>query len=196
MLARRAEDKAKRPAIFGLTSLLTAVVTGGLIHIGTTFAIPLLGTGSAFNLLRTLPVNSMIVMPQQTPGAQILPFLQPDMLYAFCRYDLTAAPLIIQARLPETGWSLALYSPQGDNYYAVPGQPQGTVDVSFVLAPATERVLNLLPNARRPDLKLNHVTAPHREGLLVIRAPIKGVSFIETLKDELRTASCTPQPAR
>ncbi|MEQ1650594.1 MAG: DUF1254 domain-containing protein [Hyphomicrobiaceae bacterium] len=192
-LQRRVRERAARPSIFGINALLTAVVTGGLIHIGTTFAIPMLGHGSAFRHLRSLPLNAMIVMPQQIPGSQILPFLAPDMLYAFCRYDVRAAPLVVQARLPENGWSLALYTPQGDNFYAAPGQPQGAVEVSFVLAPATDRVINLLPNARRPDLKMNQVTAPQSEGLLVIRAPIKGLSYLEPLKAELKRATCTPQ---
>mgnify|MGYP000865281795 FL=1 len=98
--------KEARPSLFAAGMLLTAVVTAGLIHLGTTFAIPLLGAGSAYATLKpALPANRMVAFPVQAPGRQILPFASPDTLYAICRFDIAASPVVVRALLPGIGWS-------------------------------------------------------------------------------------------
>ncbi len=183
----------KQPSIFAPGHILTALLTGGIVHIATTFSITALGTGSAFRTLKpVLPANELVVLPAQAPGAQVLPYLAPDMLYAFCRFDLTRGPIEIAARLPEAGWSLALYTRQGDNFYATPGQSQKPTNVAFLLAPTSDRLINLTPGVRKNDVDLSHVTSPDLEGLLVLRAPLKGVAFEATAQAELKRARCTP----
>jgi uncharacterized membrane protein len=183
----------KQPSIFEPGHILTALLTAGIVHIATTFSITALGTGSAHRALKSvLPANELVVLPAQAPGAQVLPFLAPDVLYAFCRFDLSRGPVEIFARLPEVGWSLALYTRQGDNFYATPGQKAGPVTSQFVLAPATDRLINLAPGVRKNDVDLTQVTSPDQEGLLLIRAPVKGVAFEEATKAQLRQAKCAP----
>lgn len=183
----------KQPSIFAPGHILTALLAGGIIHIATTFAITSLGTGSAFRQLRgALPANEMVVLPPQTPGAQLLPFLMPDMLYAICRFDLSAGAVEVNAVLPEVGWSLALYTRQGDNFYATPGQSQRPVRAAFMLAPTTDRLVNLTPGARKADVDMSQVTSPDSEGLIVVRAPLKGVAFEGTAKADLKRAACAP----
>ena len=183
----------RQPSIFDPGHLLTAVMTAGIVHIATTFSITALGTGSAYRTLRgVLPANELVVLPAQAPGAQVLPYLAPDMLYAFCRYDLSRGPIEISARLPEAGWSLALYTRQGDNFYATPGQGTKPTVAAFVLAPASDRLLNLAPGVRKNDVNLTQVTSPDQEGLLVIRAPLKGVAFEAAVQSELKRATCAP----
>jgi uncharacterized membrane protein len=183
----------KQPSVFEPGHILTALLTAGIVHIATTFAITALGTGSAYRTLRgVLPANELVVLPAQAPGAQALPFLLPDMLYAFCRFDLASGPIEISARLPEAGWSLALYTRTGDNFYATPGQKAAPVTSQFVLAPASDRLINLTPGVRKNDVDLSQVTSPDTEGLLVIRAPLKGVAFEDAVKAELKQAKCAP----
>ena len=183
----------KQPSIFAPGHLLTALLAGGIIHIATTFAITALGTGSAYRQLRAvLPVNELVVLPPQAPGAQLLPFLAPDMLYGICRFDLAGGGVQVAALLPEAGWSLALYTRQGDNFYATPGQGQKPISVGFILAPASERLINLTPGVRKNDVEISQVTSPDSEGLIVIRAPLKGVAFEAAAQAELKRAKCTP----
>jgi uncharacterized membrane protein len=183
----------KHPAKYAPGHILTALLAGGIIHIATTFAITALGSGSAYRQLGgVLPANEMVVLPPQTSGAQLLPFLAPDMLYAICRFDLSAGTVEVNAILPEVGWSLALYTRQGDNFYAAPGQSQRPVRVAFVLIPTTERLVNLAPGVRKTDVDLSQVTSPDGEGLIVVRAPLKGVAYEGTVKADLKRASCAP----
>ena len=183
----------RHPSIFAPGHVLTALLAGGIIHIATTFATTSLGTGSAFRQLRpVLPANELVVMPSQSPTTQLLPFLAPDMLYAMCRFDLSGGSIEVTAMLPEAGWSLALYTRQGDNFYATPGQSLRPVPVAFVLAPASDRLVNIAPGVRKSDVDISQVTSPDQEGLVVIRAPIKGVAFEATARAELQRATCKP----
>lgn len=187
------ELKDSRPSLFAAGMLATACVTAGLIHLATTFAIPVIGLGSAYATLKpALPANRMVAFPVQTPGRQILPFASPDTLYAICRFDITASPVVVRALLPGVGWSLTLYTPAGDNFYAMPGTVQGPTDVAFMVVPPTDRILTMMPGARREEMKLNQVVAPSREGLAVVRAPIKSAALIEETRRELAASSCKP----
>ncbi len=181
----------KHPSIFAPGHILTALLAGGIIHIATTFAITSFGTGSAFRQLRAaLPVNQLVVLPVQSPTTQLLPFLAPDMLYAMCRYDLSTGGLEVTAVLPEAGWSLALYTRQGDNFYAAPGQGLRPVPVAFLLSQASDRLVNIAPGVRKSDVEIGQVTSPDREGLVVVRAPLKGLAFESATRAELSRATC------
>ena len=187
----------KKPSIFEPGHILTALLAGGIIHIVTTFAVTTLGNGSAYRQLRTaLPSNQMVVMPAPAPGTQILPYLAPDMLYAICRFDLSAGPVAIKAVLPEIGWSVALYTRQGDNFYAAPGLQERPVPVSVLLQPASDRLINLTPGVRRADVTTSEVTSPDTEGLMVVRAPLKGIAYEALALAELKRATCTQQARR
>ena len=121
-----------------------------------------------------------------------MPYLAPDMLYAMCRFDLSGGSLEVSAILPEAGWSLALYTRQGDNFYAAPGQTLRPVPVAFVLSQASDRLINITPGVRKSDVDIGQVTSPDREGLVVIRAPLKGLAFEGTARAELKRAACKP----
>ena len=187
---RVATDQA--PILIRILPLLLALVAGGVIHILATFAVPLVGAGSAWNrLARLVPAaNRMTVLAPQSPTSQPLPFLAPDMRYAICRYDLTIGPVLVSATLPDAGWSLTLYSPQGDNFYAVPAQELRQTELSFQIIAASDRLVQLSPGVRKADVDLSQVTSPGREGLVVVRAPIKGVAHQAEAERILRTASC------
>ena len=191
--ARRRKEVGRRSLALGFGTVLTAAVTAGVIHIVTIFAIPMLGTGSAFEHLRwQLTPNKMQQMTvDPTSATKLPPFLSPDMRYAFCRYDITSGPVAVAAVLPDVGWSLALYTPQGDNFYATPGQEGRPVEVEFLLIPASDRLINLTPGVRRADVNATQVTSPQREGLIVIRAPNKGAAFQAGTQAALNRATCS-----
>jgi uncharacterized membrane protein len=191
--ARRRKEVGRRSLALGFGTVLTAAVTAGVIHIVTIFAIPMLGTGSAYEHLRwQLTPNKMQQMAVDPTNAAIKmpPFLSPDMRYAICRYDIVSGPVAVSAVLLDVGWSLALYTPQGDNFYATPGQDGRPVAVEFLLVPASDRLINLTPGVRRADVNATQVTSPQREGLIVIRAPNKGAAFQVSTQAALNKATC------
>jgi uncharacterized membrane protein len=204
-------------------AIVYGLVAAGIVHICATLATPsLLGSGAYDRLDAELPSNRLVVLGPPKPQAQLLPFQEPHTHYAFCRYDAAEGPVLIKASLLSSGWTLALYSPGGDNFYVVPGQDQKVTDVSALLVPSGDEFNDLLPadqsaaiaaaqqsvlgprtarafrNTPQPAPNATpQVEIPSPTGLLVIRAPIKGQGYTAAVEAALARASCTrlPKPA-
>lgn len=171
-----------------------ALVCGGIVHIVATLLVPQLATGNAVQrLFVNMPVNRMQILPATTPASQPLPFMSPDTRYAVCRFDVGGGPIVVSALLADTGWSLALYTPDGDNFYAVPAPDARRADVSFVLVPPVERpTLGFLHLGRvsAADASASEIAVPQREGLAVVRASLRGQAYAAEVEAQLGRASC------
>jgi uncharacterized membrane protein len=179
----------------GWRTLAGAALLGGIVHIGATLAVPALSRGTAFEKLReTLPLNQMVLLAPPAPGKRPLPFMAPDALYAMCRFDVATAPLTVSAALPDIGWTLSLHSPQGDNFYAMPAQQSRRDAVTLTIVPASDH--GDLLSVHRPAALESQIESPSAEGLVVIRAPLRGLAWSSATEAALRRASCTPTPVR
>lgn len=179
----------------GLQTTAVALVCGGIIHIAATLVMPQMATATAFQrLAASLPQNRMRVLPPTTADAQVLPFLEADVRLAICRYNVADAPVLVTATLPEKGWSIGLYTPQGDNFYAFPAQDMRRTDISFTLAPASDKFLGLFNLSRLNENTASHISVPTTEGLIVVRAPLRGRVYQSDTEINLQRAKCVIQP--
>lgn len=175
----------------------TALVAAGILHIGATFAHSYLATSSAYQRLAPqLPVNAMTVLPPVTPADQPLAFLGADARYALCRIDTAEGPVTIEARLPGPGWTLTLTSPEGETLYAASGQPDRPLDAALKLVPSDERFLGLTPEARGLAAETVPLVVAAPSGMVVLRAPDKGLAYRALIEAELRRARCAPSGPR
>jgi uncharacterized membrane protein len=167
-----------------------AVLLGGIVHICATFAASLSASGQAYRLLaEKLPPNSMTVLPLQLPGRQILPFLPPDALYAMCRYDLRGGSVAVSASVLDAGWALSLHTPDGRNIYVLPGLPRRRTDVSFVIVPSGPDAPP--PPPRRDGSADTQIASPTVEGVVILRAPVRGLAWMPETEAALQAARCT-----
>ena len=174
-------------------TIIGAVLLGGIIHILATLTVPFLGSGTAFARLRdTLPANRMVFLPPPAPGKQPLPFLTPDALYAMCRYDVSVDSLAVTAAVAHPGWTLSLHTPQGDNFYVMPAQQLRRGEVTLTVVPGVERLSEFASTPRRVSATESQIPSPSTEGLVVVRAPLKGLAWRAEAEAILRRASCTP----
>jgi uncharacterized membrane protein len=174
----------------GWRTFAAAALVAGIVHICATFAAPLLGSGHAYAKLKDLlPLNRMVVLPPPVPGRQLLPYLQPDALYAMCRYELTGGSVTVTAAVAGAGWVLSLHTPQGDNFYVMPGQQLRRGEVSFLVVPSGVSDLIRAPKPASPTD--TQIVSPTLEGLIVVRAPLKGVAWQAETEAALRRSSCT-----
>lgn len=177
----------------GWRAVIGALLLGGIIHILATMAVPLVSSGHAFTRLHaSLPLNRMVVLPPPAPGKQPLPFLAPDALYAMCRYDISVDLLSVTTPMAEAGWTLSLHTPQGDNFYVMPAQETRRGTVSLTVVPSVERLSEFAATPRRVSPQETQVASPSWEGLVVVRAPLKGLAWRAETEAALRRASCTP----
>ncbi len=174
--------------------VVAAVITGGVIHIATVLALPYLATDTAWTRLGgALAANRMQVLPPATPELQAFPFMAPDVRYAACRYDLSEGPVIVRADLLHPTWSIALYTPRGDNFYTVTSADLGRRTVKLRLEQAAEGPDEPLPLPRKARTLRDpgvRVTVPSAEGILLIRAPLLGDAYLREADNALSQASC------
>jgi uncharacterized membrane protein len=168
---------------------LAALLLGGIVHIFATFAASIYSAGDAYRaLVDQLPPNRMTVLPRQAPGRQIIPELSPDMLYAMCRFDLHQGAVAVRATVLGPGWALSVHTPHGSNFYVLPGQPARNTDVSFLLVPRAPEAVLAIP--RRESASDTQIASPTLEGVIVLRAPIRGLAWTAETEAVLQRASC------
>ena len=175
------------------TTLLCGVIGAGIVHILATFATPDLLRPHAYDkVAEHLPTNSLVVFGQPGPESQLVPYQEPDMGFALCRYDVSEGPVSARVVLPGHGWTLALYSPAGDNFYVLPGRDQRITTIDLLLVQAGNEAA-LRPVNQRPRVEApTHVQVPAPVGLMVVRAPVRGESYRAEVEAVLSRASCGP----
>jgi uncharacterized membrane protein len=170
--------------------LLAGVFAAGLIHIAVIFATPRTAPATALARMKPLlPPNRAVLMQPPVPSKQAFPYIMPEALYAFCRFDLAVDNLRISSMLPEPGWTLSLHSAQGDNFYVMPGQQKRT-DVAFVLTPgiASAEIGNSPRRFGSSDIQ---VASPTLEGIVMVRAPLKGLAYRAQTEAALSRTTCS-----
>lgn len=172
-----------------------ALVTGGIVHIIATLVVPHFATASAFQrFAAALPVNRMHVLAPAKPGQQPLPFVSPDERLAVCHFTVAGGPIEIAAELPDRGWTLGLYTPHGDNFFLLPAHDMRRTQVKLQLVPPSDRVLGFLNLfSRTPLPSPTEITAPVTEGMLVVRAPLRGRAYAHEIEAVLRQVHCGPK---
>ncbi len=173
-----------------------ALVTAGIVHITSTLAIPFLNTSTGYERLAAgQPLNTMSVLPPPAPGTEYLPFNDPDMQLAVCPFELAAGPLTVSAILPDPGWSLAIYSPLGDNFYTIAAASLRQPEIKLVVEPSQATFLNLFGIGTAPNFDASRIASPDSRGIIVLRAPRKGQAFEQRTAAMLAQASCATAPA-
>jgi uncharacterized membrane protein len=176
------------PASFWRT-LAASLVAAAIVHILITLLAAGLNTSSAYQRLAArLPVNRMVVLAPASPGTQLLPFQTPDVRMAVCRFDASDGPVTLRAALPEAAWTLSLYAPTGEAFYAMSGQEQRRITVGLVLVPPGDRFTAATTGASASSAA--EVPLPVRAGLAIIRAPTNGRAFGPFLERDITAASC------
>jgi uncharacterized membrane protein len=168
-----------------------------ILHIIATLSTPSLTPSTGYERLAgDLPVNKMQILPPVSPEAQPLPFMGTDARYAVCRFDTEDGAVALNATLPDPGWILALYSPEGDNFFSSVAQPGRRRDVSLLLVPFDERFRGTAgettpSSAPTADSRDPTLTVPARRGIAIIRAPEQGEAYKVRNLAELKRARCT-----
>ena len=90
------------------------------------------------------------------------------------------------------GWTLSLHTPQGDNFYVMPAQQLRRNEVSLTLVPGADRLNDFGPAPRRLSSQETQIASPSWEGLVIVRAPLKGLAWRAETEAALQRAACTP----
>jgi uncharacterized membrane protein len=169
------------------------VVLAGLIHVIAVLTLPMLAPRDAQARLAALgPANTMIELPEPSPGRQVMPMMAPDVRYAVCRYDLSNGPVRLKARIADELWLIAFYTPLGENFYTVIGADLKQPEIDLIIAAPDQTVAEVGVDSPEEFDKVVVVSSPVVEGIALIRAPLAGPSRSAEAERALKDTYCGP----
>jgi uncharacterized membrane protein len=183
------------PKRFNWRLIAAIPVAAAIVHIITAFAAERTTADSAFGRLKAaLPVNEMKVLEPITPGHQPLPYLSADARVAICRFDTAKGPVSVNALLPDLGWTLGVYKPDGTSaYFAAAAEGRQTA-IDLKIMPADNRFLGLSQQAKGGPAVIDpQLVVSAAKGLIVVRGPDRGVPYAAELVSILGKAKCAAQ---
>ncbi len=168
------------------------VVAAGIIHILCVFSIPMLAEQDAWGRLSAVMKLNALVVPDGKNAPQ-LPFTSPDVVTAYCLFDVSQNNVIVKSPLPEGPWSLTISARTGENFYVVTGADAKRPRVRLLIIPQ-----NRLPEEESTEKteegdEQNIIVSPSQTGIIAIRAPLRGASFQAQALEELHKARCEIQ---
>lgn len=176
--------------------IICGVMLGGIVHLATVLAMPRTATQDAY--ARLVPItaeNKMALLPEPTPTAAVLPFMDPAFATAVCRYDLTGGAIKLTAPLSEAYTSVTFYTRDSVAYYAINDAAAGRRAIELDLM--TEQQHEDLPE--EADITAADrliVDSPGTTGLIVLRALAPEPALMPMVRQALTAAQCqvhTPQ---
>lgn len=176
--------------------MVAALFCAGAIHVLTVFGVPYVASQDAWARLSNISQeNRMHVLPvaaSETP----LPFMAPDIAYAFCRFDLSEKNVLIETRLGDPTWSIAVSTRYGENFYFITGAEAKRRSLRLVLIPRSRLAEEASTEISEEGEEQIIVIVPGMAGLAVLRAPIRGPSFAADTVGALQSAKCQQQEER
>jgi uncharacterized membrane protein len=122
--------------VFRLLPFVTgAFLIAGIVHLAIVLLMPLIGSSHAgTRLAQQAQVNAMELLPPIRTGQEALPlpFADPAMITAICRFDLSDGPVRLRVPVGDSFLSITLLS------------PTGRVILSVTDKAATRRMLDML----------------------------------------------------
>lgn len=142
--------------------ILGALMGAAIVHILTVLLLP--GTVMAVAMARLADAGAdrgILHVPPPTAEARSVVRPSPDLAYSVCLFDLARGPLLVEAAIPDTYWSISAYAANTDNFFAandsqIPGD-------RFSVIIATEDQAEALPEG------VPVTFSPTRKGLVLMR---------------------------
>ncbi len=123
-----------------------------------------------------------------------MPYADPALATAFCRFDLSAGPERVKAPVGRAGFaSLSFHTRRGAVVYALTDRAatHGLME-AIVVTPAQLRVLVAHDDEDNPSQDLR-IVSPTTEGFVAMRAFSELPSLYAAAEDQVKSLSCAPE---
>ena len=172
--------------------LVAAVFCGGIIHIVAVLALPYLAKRDAWARLSAISdTNQMYLLPVAQPNPP-LPYMAPDVAYAFCRFDLTKNNVQLQTVFGDPSWNIAISGRHSDNFYFISGAEAKRRKWRLLLVSRARLAEEASTEQSEQGDEQIIVIAPNMTGVIMVQAPLRGPSFAADTLNALRQTSCVP----
>ncbi|MCX2722249.1 hypothetical protein [Roseibium salinum] len=177
---------------FSLTvGMLATLCLAAIIHILVVLAIPRNVQHSAYdNIAKHGPDRQFNLLPDVEPGQEALPDLDPAMKHAVCRFQLANGPVLFDASIPVSFWSIGLFNSAGEAVYSLNNRTAGAERLSMLVL--TTEQLSIL--RERPPENLEDLIVIETEdtlsGFALLRAYVPHPSKADAVDAALKRALC------
>jgi uncharacterized membrane protein len=176
--------------------LLGTVLIAAIVHVAIILVLPrVASSNAAARLMSGAQANGLeTLLP--TTGRQdnlSLPFADPSLVTAVCRFDIAEAPLRIRVGTPEAIMSIAILSSEGRMIQAITDRAATRRQLTVVLA--TPEQLRQLESQDPDDEPVQEfrLRMVETSGIAVIRALALRETEKETLLASLARSTCRPE---
>jgi uncharacterized membrane protein len=173
--------------------LLCGALLGGIVHLASVLLLPSLASGDAYTRLAPIAaVNAVTPLPPPSPGAALMPFMDPAFVTAVCRYDLSYGPLKFSVPTSPAYTAVSFYTRTNVAFYAINDRAAGRRAIELDLMTTEQR--DELPgdeNITAADRLI--VESPALTGLILIKALVAEPGMLPAAQAALAAARCRTQ---
>ncbi len=172
------------PLNTNLRWLSVGVILAATVHLVVVYATPVVLTSLTLNrLLEKAPANTMFHHPEGTITMAKEELANPNMLVSTCVFDVTKKPLRVETLVPETFWSLAMYTRDRKAFFVLNESQTPVKNVTIdLVGPTSGR------DYLKQDMSVPIIESPNDQGIIVMRMLASDQNKRNDLR-EMRTAS-------
>jgi len=173
---------------------LAALVLGGIVHLATVLMLPRAATQDAYSRLAPIaPVNAIVQLAPPTANAAVMPFMDPAFAVAVCRYDISSAPLKLNAPVSQAYTSVTFYTRNSVAYYAINDRAAGRRAIELdLMTPQQHAQMPEEEDVTAADRLI--IESPTNTGLILLRALAPEPGLMPMARRALAGAQCRIEP--
>lgn len=171
---------------------LCILLLASAVHLGYVLIVPPIEMRAKINELRQIAGSGELAVLSREDSVRLM---GPDgrwLVHALCVYDLAEGPVMINATVPDSYWSMAIYSAGGETFYSLNDRQAGIEQVDLMIrrpsdqAPDDEEELTLSSDDTFT------VRAPDSVGVVVMRALAAETAEYDRAAEVMASSRCRP----
>ena len=170
------------------------LLLAGVVHLGYVLIVPQLDMRAGIDELRWLTGSAALTVLSRDDSIRVM---GPDgrwLVHALCVYDLSEGPLAVSATVPDTYWSMAIYSASGETFYSLNDRQADVDQVDLMIRQSSAPLLGEDQELVLPEGDVFTVRAPDPKGVVVMRALAGEPAEYERTSRILARSSCRSAP--
>jgi len=173
-----------------IAPLLIALLLTGIVHLASVLALPWLAPRDAFSRLAELAQDNAMTVVAQDRAAEALPYSDPAVATAICRYVLDRGPVRVRLRTGVGPMSLLFLRKGAGIYHSLSDKAatQGVLDAVVATPQQMEAIIER--DSDDDAVQEIRITSSDIVGLVVVHALVPTHSQRPQVERSLRQATC------
>jgi uncharacterized membrane protein len=170
--------------------ILCILLLAGAVHIGYVLIVPPIEMRAKIDELRQIAGDGGLAVLSREDSVRLM---GPDgrwLVHALCVYDLAEGPVMINATVPNSYWSMAIYSAGGETFYSLNDRQAGVEQVDLLIRRPTDQAPDEEEELVSPTDDSITVRAPDPVGVVVMRALANESAEYDRAAEVLARSSC------